>query len=281
MMSEATPDPMRPRVSLITVCWNAEQTISDTLRSIDSQTYRDFEHIIVDGGSTDSTLSFVAAANHENRRVFSGPDAGIYDAMNKGIGLARGEIIGFLNADDVFESNNTLATVVAELKDDGYDACYGDLIYVSNRHPNRQMRYWKSCEFKSGLFGRGWCPPHPTFYVRRQVYEKFGRFDLRYKLAADVELMMRFLEIGHIKVRYIPHVLVRMRLGGATNKSAKNISRQNAEILHALKEHGFKVSLARFWVSKVVNRFMQFLTRNKPRNPPRPDVGSLTSWKSG
>jgi glycosyltransferase involved in cell wall biosynthesis len=261
-MGEAIINPPLPRVTLITVCWNAERTIADTLKSVDGQTYRNFEHVIIDGSSTDATLSIIAEFNSVNRHVFSGPDAGIYDAMNKGIDIAKGDIIGFLNADDVFESTDSLAAVVAALEDDAYDACYGNLVYVSDRDPSRRMRYWKSGPFKPGLFQRGWSPPHPTFYVRRGIYQNLGKFDVHYKLAADLELMLRFLEIGQIRAVHIPRVLVRMRLGGATNKSATNISRQNVEILQAFQKHGFAVSTTKFWVSKIFNRAGQFLARN-------------------
>ncbi|MGO6971187.1 glycosyltransferase family 2 protein [Rhizobium leguminosarum] len=265
-MAANTADSSPPRISLITVCWNAEQTIADTLRSIDVQSYRNFEHIIIDGGSRDSTLAIIASAPAENRRMLSGPDGGIYEAMNKGIGLASGDIIGFLNADDTFESSDSLETVAATLENEAYDGCYGDLVYVSNRHTGRKVRYWKSRAFKSGSFARGWCPPHPTFYVRRSVYEQFGKFDLRYRLAADVELMMRFLEVARIRTIHIPRVLVRMRLGGATNKNVHNISRQNKEVLSALADHGFKVSKSMFWASKIVNRFGQFLMRDRSQD---------------
>lgn len=265
-MSVDTADPRPPRISLITVCWNAERTIADTLQSIDAQTYRDFEHIIIDGGSQDSTLAIIASAPAENRRVLSGRDGGIYEAMNKGIGLASGDIIGFLNADDTFESNDSLGTMAAALDDEAYDGCYGDLVYVSNRQIDRKIRYWKSRAFKPGFFARGWCPPHPTFYVRRSIYERFGRFDLRYRLAADVELMMRFLEVARISTIYIPRVLVRMRLGGATNKNVQNISRQNKEVLRALADHGLKVSTSMFWAFKIVSRLGQFMMRNRPQD---------------
>ncbi|MBY5606023.1 glycosyltransferase [Rhizobium leguminosarum] len=265
-MAADTADPRTPRISLITVCWNAERTIADTLRSIDTQTYHDFEHIIIDGGSKDSTLAIIASAPAENRRVLSGPDGGIYEAMNKGIGLATGDIIGFLNADDIFESSDSLGTVAAALEDEAYDGCYGDLVYVSNRHTDRKIRYWKSRAFRSGSFARGWCPPHPTFYVRRSIYDQFGRFDLRYRLAADVELMMRFLEVARIRTIYIPRVLVRMRLGGATNRSVQNISRQNKEVLCALADNGLKVSTSMFWAFKIVNRLGQFLIRNRSQD---------------
>ncbi|MDO3434011.1 glycosyltransferase family 2 protein [Rhizobium sp. CBN3] len=265
-MAVDTADPRPPRISLITVCWNAERTIADTLRSIDTQTYRDFEHIIIDGGSQDSTLAIIASAPADNRRVVSERDGGIYEAMNKGIGLASGDIIGFLNADDTFESNDSLETVAAALDDEAYDGCYGDLVYVSNRLIDRKIRYWKSRAFKPGFFARGWCPPHPTFYVRRYIYERFGRFDLRYRLAADVELMMRFLEVARIRTIYIPEVLVRMRLGGATNKNVQNISRQNKEVLRALADHGLKVSTSMFWAFKIVNRLGQFLMRNRSQD---------------
>lgn len=250
-----------PRITLITVCWNAEKTIASTLNSVDAQTFRDFEHLIIDGGSTDATLSIVAAAG--NRMVFSSPDKGIYDAMNKGIARASGDIIGFLNADDIFASDLVLETIAAAFENEEFDCCYGDLIYVSQQDPTRQVRYWKSSTFATGAFRRGWCPPHPTFYVRRSVYEEHGGFDQRYSLAADAELMMRFLERVRITSLYIPKVLVKMRLGGATNKSFGNIRRQNTEILQALALHGFKVSMLGFWGPKLLNRLRQFIGKKQ------------------
>ncbi|MBY5559244.1 glycosyltransferase family 2 protein [Rhizobium leguminosarum] len=253
----------RPRITLITVCWNAEKTIASTLDSVDAQTFRDFEHLIIDGGSTDATLSIVATAG--NRTVFSGPDKGIYDAMNKGIARASGDIVGFLNADDMFANDSALETIATALENEEFDCCYGDLIYVSQQDPTRQVRYWKSSTFAIGAFRRGWCPPHPTFYVRRSIYKKYGSFDQRYSLAADVELMMRFLERARITSLYIPKVLVTMRLGGATNKSFSNIRRQNTEILQALATHGLKVSALGFWAPKLLNRLQQFV-RKKQEN---------------
>ncbi|PDT18308.1 glycosyl transferase [Rhizobium sp. J15] len=261
MTTTASTCAARPHITLITVCWNVEKTIASTLASVDAQTFRNFEHLIIDGGSTDATLSIIAAAG--NRVVFSGPDKGIYDAMNKGIARASGDIIGFLNADDMFASNLALETIASALEDENFDCCYGDLIYVSQQDTSRQVRYWKSSPFTAGAFRRGWCPPHPTFYVRRAVYEKYGVFDLRYSLAADIELMMRFLERARITSLYIPEILVKMRLGGATNKSFSNIRRQNAEILHALAMHDLKVSRLAFWAPKLVNRLRQFLRKRQ------------------
>lgn len=249
----------KPRISLITVCWNAEATIADTLASIDGQTYRDFEHIIVDGASTDGTLAIVKSMPAENRHLHSGPDNGIYDAMNKGIALARGDIIGFLNADDVFADSCVLGLVAEAFDDPAVDCSFGDLVYVARQQPDKVVRYWASSEFRVGSFRYGWFPPHPTLYVRREVYDRLGRFDLRYRHAADVELMMRFFEIGRVRSKRIRKVLVHMKTGGASNNGLKTMFRQNAEVLEALKLHGLSVSQISYWMAKVVSRLYQFI----------------------
>jgi glycosyltransferase involved in cell wall biosynthesis len=258
-MSDSLPLPKQPRLSLITVCWNAEATIADTLKSIDSQTYRDFEHIIVDGASTDATLSIIHSLPAENRHLHSAADKGIYDAMNKGIGLARGEIIGCLNADDVFASDSALEKIAGAFDARGTDCVFGDLVYVSRDQPDQVVRYWKSSDFKPNSFRYGWFPPHPTLYVKRAIYDRLGRFDLGYRHAADVELMMRFFEIGRISSARIPQVLVRMKTGGASNNGLKTVLRQNREILDALAKHGLPVSPVSYWASKLYNRFVQFI----------------------
>lgn len=248
-----------PRISLITVCWNAEATIGETLKSIDSQIFRDFEHIVVDGASKDSTLSIINAAPAENRRLFSAPDKGIYDAMNKGIGLARGDIVGFLNADDVFADNEVLGRIAHAFDRLGVDCSYGDLVYVAREQPDKITRYWRSSEFEPRSFRRGWFPPHPTLYLQRDVYERMGRFDLSYRHAADVELMMRVFEVGRVNCVRIPKILVRMKGGGASNNGLKTVLRQNREILAALAKHGLAVSPVFYWSAKLSNRLVQLL----------------------
>ena len=175
------------KISIITVCFNSDKTIADTLRSARSQTYTNIEHIIVDGGSKDETLAVVAAEVMPNHKLVSEKDKGIYDAMNKGIAIATGEVIGFINADDFYPSPDVLAKVAATFEASGADCCYGDLCYVQQGDVSKTVRYWRSTPFAPGLFGRGWCPPHPTFFVRREVYERLGGFDLSFKIGADTK----------------------------------------------------------------------------------------------
>jgi glycosyltransferase involved in cell wall biosynthesis len=227
------------------------------------QAHEDIEHIIIDGGSVDATLNVVAAEGRHVANVVSEKDDGIYDAMNKGIALATGEIIGFINADDFYASPDALAKVAAVFSDSNVDACYGDLCYVRQENTSALVRYWKSSEFHPGAFESGWCPPHPTFFVRREVYRRLGGFDLSYKIAADMELMLRFLEVHKIRAKYIPAVLVKMRLGGTTNKNLRNIVHQNQEILRALQLHGLRSSVWRLIGSKLFSRGLQFLARPK------------------
>jgi hypothetical protein len=181
--------------------------------------------------------------------------------MNKGLRLATGEIIGFINSDDFLAHSGVISRVVPELEENDTDACYGDLCYVGAKEIDRVVRYWRSSRFKPGLFRDGWCPPHPTFFVRRSVYEHCGLFDQQYRIAADIELMMRFLEVYGIRTSYIPEVLVHMRMGGATNRSLRNILRQNIEIWDALKRHGLRPSFVRLAGSKIISRGRQFITK--------------------
>ncbi len=249
------------KVSIITVAYNSAATIVDTLRSVAQQTHPDIEHLVIDGASRDGTLGILAAHAAPWRRVFSEPDRGIYDAMNKGLRLASGEVIGFLNSDDFYASPDSLATIAQAFADPAIDVCYGDLCYVRPGQVTSVVRYWRSAPFEPQLFLQGWCPPHPTFYVRRAVFERCGVFDLHYRIASDVEFMMRLLEVHAVRASYLPHLLVRMRTGGVTNRSWRNIVRQNREIWQALQRHGLRPSLTTFIGGKLWSRGKQFVTR--------------------
>jgi len=249
------------KISVITVCFNAEDTIGHTLHSVRDQTHDPIEHIIIDGCSTDGTLKVVESEGNHVAMIVSERDKGIYDAMNKGIALATGDVIGFINADDFYPSPDVLAMVAAAFESSGADCCYGDLCYVKQDDVSKIVRYWRSKPFASGMFGRGWCPPHPTFFVRREVYARLGGFDLSFKIAADFELMARYLEAAHITSHYIPKVLVKMRLGGTTNRSLSNIFEQNMEIRRALSKIGRHSSLLSFLLNKLVIRALQFVRR--------------------
>jgi len=245
------------KVSIITATFNSATTIADTLKSIASQDHGDIEHLVVDGCSTDDTLAVVAAFPGL-RRVISEPDAGIYDAMNKGIGLAGGEIIGILNSDDVYEDEQVIRDVVQAFEaDETLDMLYGDLVYVKTDDLNRIVRRWTSAPYTRRFFERGHVPPHPTLFVRRRVYEQAGRFDLQYRLAADYEFMLRAFKKHHFKILHLPRLMVRMRLGGATNVSFSNIAKGNREIIQAWKNNGFKVPLL-LMPLRVLKRIRQF-----------------------
>jgi len=205
-------------ISLVTITFNSFETIEETLTSVDSQTYSILEHIIIDGKSSDKTLKICNDFGHISK-IISEPDKGIYDAINKGIKNSTGEIIGFLNSDDTFYDDTSLQLII-DAFDDNTDCVFGDLIYTDSDKSIK--RVWKGSEFKKGAFKKGWMPAHPTFYCRRSVYEKLGLYDDSFKIAGDFELMLRFLEKHNIGSKYIPHTLVNMKVGGASNNGLKS-----------------------------------------------------------
>lgn len=209
---------MEVGISIITACYNASDTLVDCLGSLESQTYP-FEHVIVDGCSSDASMSVVEKFKTANTRIVSEPDSGVYDAMNKGLSLARGQVIGFLNADDSYADPEVLASVAEVFADPQVDSCYGDLVYVERMQPNRIVRCWRSgrCHWRRWYWG--YMVPHPTFFVRKTIYERYGGFLLDLGSAADYELMLRFLVRYKISTRYIPRVLIRMKTGGLSNRS--------------------------------------------------------------
>jgi glycosyltransferase involved in cell wall biosynthesis len=255
---------MIPNVSItiITVSFNSQLTIEDTLISIDSQNHKEIEHIIIDGGSTDETMSVVNRYGNTWRHAFSESDNGIYDAMNKGLSLATGEVIGFLNSDDLFENDSVLKTVSSAFMDFSIDIVYGDLHYVTKDN-SKVIRSWRSGISDPIRFEHAWAPPHPCFFVRRSAVMKYGEFDTSLYLAADNEFMMRYLQIHRLKYIYIPEVFVRMRVGGASNKSLVNICRQNIEIRRSFKKHEIKYNTFYFLISKLFVRIFQFATARR------------------
>ena len=248
------------KISVVTACFNSGATIAHTLRSVAAQTHPEVEHIIVDGGSSDATLAIVAEHRERVSKLISEPDRGVYDAMNKGIALADGDVVGFLNADDEYADAQALADVAAAFADPTVEACYADLVYVDRENGDRIVRYWQSQDFRPGLFRRGWMPAHPTFFVRREVFARFGGFDLRYRLQSDFDLCMRLLEVQRIQSKYIPRVLVRMRMGGMSNNSFRNILRGNLEAYRACRNCGMRVTPL-FIVRKLLSRLPQFFAR--------------------
>ena len=246
------------KISVITVAYNAAETIADSLRSVAAQTHPEVEHILVDGASADGTLEIIKRHGKHVAQLISEPDQGVYDAMNKGLHLATGEVIGFLNADDVYMRPEVLARVAETLADPTLDACYADLVYVDRVQTNRAVRHWTSRNYAPGLFEKGWMPAHPTFFVRKSVYEKFGGFNLRYRLQADFELALRFIGVHGIQTRYVPEIWVRMRMGGMSNNSIRNMIRGNMEAYSACRANSLKVP-PWFILTKVLSRVPQFI----------------------
>ena len=253
---------MTLRFSIITVALNNAATITDTLRSVAAQSYRHYEHWVIDGLSRDATAVLVKAHGGPATRLVSEPDRGVYDAMNKGIALAGGDIIGFINGDDFYAAQDVLAEAARAFSNPDVDACYGDLCYVRRRDPSAMVRYWRSGDFRPGAFAKGWCPPHPTFFARRKIYQRWGVFDPAYTLAADFELMLRFLEVHRVRARYIPRVLVKMRLGGLTNRPCRQCGgAEPADSPGIPAHHRVPVSPLRLALGKLGSRGFQFVTR--------------------
>lgn len=252
---------MKPVISVITVVYNSATTIEDTLLSVASQNYPCVEHIIIDGASTDGTLQIIRRYQERLARVVSEADDGIYAAMNKGLALASGEIIGFLNADDLYADAEVLSDIARAFADPAVEACYGDLVYVDSSDLSRVVRYWKSQPYRDGLFENGWMPAHPTFYVRKWVYDQYGGFDLAYRRQSDFELTMRFLAVHKIKSAYIPKILVRMRSGGAS-RGLWHILEGNIESYRACRKHSLDVTPL-FIARKILSRVPQFLRRGR------------------
>lgn len=228
------------KVSIITVVCNGAKTIGECIESVQSQGFDDIEHIIVDGASTDGTLDILRKHESKTTKIISEPDDGIYEAMNKGISHATGDIVGTLNADDYYHDDEVIRDVAKVFENKEVDACYGDLVYVDGEDTSKVVRRWKSAPFNKRLFYDGWMPPHPTFFVRRAAYEKYGAFNTTLGSAADYELMLRFLLKFGVSAEYIPMALVVMRTGGVSNRSLVNRLKANMNDRKAWKMNGLK-----------------------------------------
>jgi len=230
------------KVSIITVCLNSAETIEETIRSILSQDYKDIEYIVVDGGSTDGTLDVLATYRSRIHRCISEPDGGIYHAMNKGIKLSTGDIVGFLNSNDTYTGQCVIRRIVQAIQTNNTDCCYGDLEYVARNNSERIVRMWKSQPYRHGLFEKGWHPPHPTFFAKKDILNKHGYFNPSYNISADYELMLRLLKKHGIKSCYIPSVLVKMRMGGNSSKNLWRILKANVQCYQAWRQNGLNIS---------------------------------------
>lgn len=249
------------KISIITVCYNSAETIEDTIQSVASQTYGNVEYIVVDGNSKDATLEIVKKYPNVISKWVSEKDNGIYDAMNKGISMATGDIIGILNADDVYTNSNVLSDVMKRFEDESVQGVYGDLKYVQKENLQKVIRFWKSGEYAEGKFFQGWMPPHPTFYVRKSVYEKFGKYRLDMPSASDYEFMLRVIHVNKIKLSYLPQVLVLMREGGMSNKSLQHRINANKDDRRAWQVNGVQPKFYTLYL-KPLSKLLQFVLKN-------------------
>jgi len=247
------------KISIITVVWNGVNTIQDTINSVLAQTYKNVEYIIIDGDSSDGTIEVIKSYGNKISKFISEPDRGLYDAMNKGINMSTGDIIGILNSDDFYVDNNVIGQVVKEFNNRNVDSVFADLIYVNQNNINKVTRYFDSGQFKPYLFAYGLMPAHPTFFVKRGLYEKYGKFRTDLKNAADFDLMARFLYVNNITYSYLNRATVKMRLGGSST-SFSSIWINNIEILNACKSNGIKTNIFKIFF-RYVYKFIEIFKR--------------------
>lgn len=249
------------KISIVTIAYNSARTIEATLQSVIQQDYPDLEYIVIDGGSSDGTQAIVEKYIHRIAHFSSEPDKGIYDAMNKGVRAATGDVIGVLNSDDFYADASVIHDVVNTLKaNPKCEALYADLVYVNREHTDQVTRYWKAGQFNRSRFRQGWMPPHPTFFAARSAYERLGLYAVDLKSAADYELMLRFLYKHQILCCYLPRVITRMRVGGESNVSLKNRLRANKEDRKAWSMNGLRPA----WYTltlKPISKIGQFIRK--------------------
>ena len=246
------------KISIVTAVYNREATIADALNSVHHQTYPHVQHIVQDGGSTDATLDIVRAHKNDRIDLVSGRDSGIYDAINRGMQRAQGDVVGLMHSDDIFAHETVLAQIAHAFEDPQVDCVYGDLQYVASGDTNRVIRHWKSGDYSREILKRGWMPPHPTFYLRRAILERLGDYDTSYQIAADYDAMLRWLWTGGIRPAYIPEVLVKMRVGGESNRSLSRIMQKSREDLRVLKSN--RVGGVQALFLKNISKIRQFKT---------------------
>lgn len=247
----------KPLVSIITVCYNSGKTIEDTIKSVMNQTYENIEYIVIDGLSEDNTLDIVnkySKLSNREFRIISEKDRGLYDAMNKGIKMAKGDIVAIINSDDFYIDNNVINDIVNEFNKEKVDVVYGDLVFVDEKDTDKVVRTWIA---KSGEFKKGWNPPHPTTFIKKEVYEKYGYFNINLRIAADYDILYRFLEKYKCSASYINRKLVKMRIGGESTGSIKNIIKGNKEVINSLKNNGAKGSFL-IAITRLVKKINQF-----------------------
>ena len=252
------------KISIVTATFNSGATLRDTIKSVLGQTYRDFEHLIIDGGSKDDTLDIVREYEPQyggRLRWVSERDGGIYDAMNKGIAMATGDVVGILNSDDFYTSDTVLQAVAEAMREQSVDAVYGDIHYVDEHDLSRCTRYYSSAGFRRWKMRLGWMPAHPSFYCRKKIYERYGTFDISFKIGADFENLLRLIYVNRINMRYLPMDFVTMRSGGASTSGLKSHRQILSDHLRAYRKNGIR--------SNVLLESLRYAAK----------VGEITSFK--
>ena len=249
------------KISIVTAVFNRADTIADAIASLQSQSHQDIEHVIQDGGSTDGTLDVIRGFDAASTALVSEQDAGIYDAINKGITRASGDVIGLMHSDDFFSHDLVLERIAQAFSDPTVDGVYGDLDYVSASDTRKVIRHWRSGPYLRDLLKHGWMPPHPTLFLRREVFEQWGLYDTSFQIAADYDAMLRYLWRGDIRLAYLPEVLVKMRVGGESNRSLGRILRKSREDYRAIRRN--RVGGLGTLAMKNARKLIQFIHRQR------------------
>ncbi|MFI5218784.1 MAG: glycosyltransferase family 2 protein [Bacteroidia bacterium] len=247
------------KISIITITYNSQHTVEDTIKSVVEQDYPDVEYIVIDGKSKDGTLAIVDKYKNRVSKIISEKDHGLYDALNKGIKNATGDVVGLLHSDDLYSDKKVISKIANLFKKDSeLQAVYADLVFVSRTNLDKVLRTWKSGEYEEDAFLKGWMPPHPTFFVKRDCYEKFGYFNIKLKLSADYELMLRMIHKNKIKIAYLPETIVKMRMGGVSNVSFFVKLKANIEDKLAWRLNGIKPKTLTT-LKKPISKIRQYL----------------------
>jgi glycosyltransferase involved in cell wall biosynthesis len=245
------------KVSVITACYNSARTLGETIDSVASQTYGDIEHVVVDGGSTDGTMDLIARHRGSIAKLVAGPDKGIYDALNKGVAASTGDMIAFLHSDDVYAGNDVIERLAREIQSHSLDVIYGDVAFFRTENPERTVRLYSSKRFRPSRIGWGWMPAHPALVVSKRIFRSFGLFKTDYKIAADFEFVARIFARPNFQYRYLPRVLVRMRMGGASTQGWRSTLTINREVLRACRENGISTNYLKI-LSKYPAKALEF-----------------------
>ncbi|MBT1247051.1 MULTISPECIES: glycosyltransferase family 2 protein [unclassified Thermosipho (in: thermotogales)] len=246
------------KLSIITVTYNSEQFLEEAIESVKNQSCKDYEYIIIDGGSTDKTLEIIKKYYNEGvvSKYISEPDKGIYDAMNKGLKLASGEIISFLNSDDMYFDNTIFCKVLEAFQENNIEALYGDLVYVSRKNKNKIVRYWKTGKLDLRKIKYGWQIPHPAFFISSKVAKEL-EFDINYRIAADHDFILKALKHA-VKCHYVNYPIVKMRFGGKSTENIHNMKNGNSEIMDIIRKNGFDISIG-YYFYRPFQRLLQII----------------------